>query len=216
MDTFELNKIAGAVLGSALFLMVINEVGNILVHPERLEENVIGIEAAEEGADTAAAAAPAEPEVPLPVLLAEADAAEGAKVARKCGACHTFEEGGANKIGPHLFGVLGRDIASVEGFGYSDALTEKPGEWTYEKIAHFIENPKEFAPGTKMAFAGVKDAEDRADLLLYLRQQNASPPPLPEPQAQPQAEGQPPAESGQGAATEQQPQAQPEQPQQQK
>ena len=180
MDSFELNKIAGAVLGSALFLMLINEAGNLLVHPDRLEKNVIGIEAADEGTETAAAAEPAEPAVPITQLLAQADPAEGAKVARKCTTCHTFEQGGANKVGPNLYGVIGRDIASVSGFGYSGALTEKPGEWSFEAISHFVENPKDFAPGTKMAFAGVRKAEERADLLAYLAEVQGAELPKPE------------------------------------
>ena len=180
MDSFELNKIAGAILGSALFLMVINEAGNILVHPHKLEKNVIGIEAVEEGAETAAASGPAEPAAPIETLLAEADPAEGQKVAKKCMTCHTFEQGGANKIGPNLYGLIGRDIASVSGFGYSGALTEKPGEWNFDSISHFVENPKSFAPGTKMAFAGVKKADERADLLAYIAQTQGAE--LPKPQ----------------------------------
>jgi len=179
MDTFELNKIAGAVLGSALFLMVINEVGNLLVHPHRLDKNVIGIEAADESAP-AAAAGPAEPAVPLPVLLAKADPAQGEKAAKKCATCHTFDQGGANKIGPNLHGVIGRDIASVPGFGYSGALSEKPGEWSYDALSHFIENPKGFAAGTKMAFAGIKKGQERADLLAYIAKQQGAE--LPKPQ----------------------------------
>jgi cytochrome c len=181
MDTFELNKIAGAVLGSALFLMVINEVGNILVHPHHLEGNVIGIEAAEEGAGAATAkAGPAEPAAPIETLLAKADPAEGAKIAKKCMTCHTFDQGGANKIGPHLYGVIGRDIASVEGFGYSGALTELPGAWDFDKINHFITDPKAFAPGTKMSFAGLKKAEDRADVLAFIAKNQGAE--LPKPQ----------------------------------
>jgi cytochrome c len=101
-------------------------------------------------------------------------------VAKKCAACHDFEQGGPNKIGPALWGVLGRDIASHEGFAYSDALASKEGAWDYESLNAFVTNPKEWAPGTKMAFAGLSKAEDRANVVLYLRSLSDSPLPLPE------------------------------------
>ena len=176
MDTYELNKIAGAVLGAALLLMVISEIGNFLVHPHQLDKAVIDLAATEEAAPAAEAA---EEEVPLAQLLAEADVAKGEREAKKCAACHTFDKGGANKIGPNLYDVIGRDIASHEGFAYSNALTGMEGDWDFDKLSHFLANPKDFAPGTKMAFAGVKRGGQRADLLLYLRSLADNPAELP-------------------------------------
>lgn len=178
MDSFELNKIAGAVLGAGLLLMVINEVGNALVHPTAPESNVIGIEVAGNAAAPAAAKAD-EPAVPIATLLASADAGKGEKVFGKCKACHTFEKDGANKVGPALYGVLGRDIASVDGFSYSGALAELGGNWGFDEMNAFLENPKGFAKGTKMAFAGLKKDSDRANLILWLRDQADSPMALP-------------------------------------
>jgi cytochrome c len=131
-----------------------------------------------EGTD--AAAAPEPEATGLPALLAQADVAAGQKATRVCAACHNFEEGGPNKLGPGLWGVVGRDIASHEGFSYSAALTQKEGVWDYEALDHFLASPREWAPGTKMAFAGVRKPEDRAAIILYLRSLAADPAPLPE------------------------------------
>jgi cytochrome c len=112
-------------------------------------------------------------------LVAEGDAAAGERAARPCIACHSFEAGGPTKIGPPLHDVVGRPIASVEGFSYSDALTGKEGDWTYDNLNHFLSDPRGWAQGTKMAFVGVKKDEDRANIIAYLRSITESPPPLP-------------------------------------
>jgi cytochrome c len=125
----------------------------------------------------------------IAALLAGGDAAHGADVSKKCAICHNFEKGGPNLIGPNLYGVIGRKVASHEGYEYSDALKAKGGTWDYAMIDHMIENPNAFAPGTKMAlFPGLPDAKERADVILFLREKNDSPPPLPEPSAAPAAE----------------------------
>ena len=136
----------------------------------------------------------------LATLLASADPTRGADVAKKCAICHNFDKGGPNMIGPNLYGVLGRKIASHEGYEYSDALKAKGAEtWDYEKINHMIENPGAYVPGTKMAlFPGLPDAKQRADVLVFLRTKNDNPPPLPEvkPEEKPSAETKPEAKPG--------------------
>ena len=139
----------------------------------------------------------------LATLLASADPTRGADVAKKCAICHNFDKGGPNMIGPNLYGVLGRKIASHEGYEYSDALKAKGDEtWDYEKINHMIENPGAYVPGTKMAlFPGLPDAKQRADVLVFLRTKNDNPPPLPEakPEEKPSAETKPEAKPGEAA-----------------
>ena len=185
--SLETNKTLAALLTAGIIASGSGVISRILYHPSMPEENAYVIEVAEvETGDGEAAETEA---VPLPVRLAEASPEEGEAVARKCAACHSFEPGGEIKIGPPLWDVGGRDIASVEGFAYSDALLAKEGEWTFENLDHFVENPKGWAPGTKMAFAGVKDPEDRADLLVYLRTLADEPVPLPEPTAEEAAAG---------------------------
>jgi len=101
-------------------------------------------------------------------MVAAADAGNGEKLYRRCQACHKLEDG-ANGVGPHLYGVVGRDIAGVDGFNYSDALKGLDGAWTLDQLSAWIENPREFAPGNRMGFAGLKDEQDRADLMAYLQ-----------------------------------------------
>jgi cytochrome c len=176
--SLETNKVLAAILTAGILASGSGVISRILYHPTVPEENsyVIEVPQTETGAGEAA-----EPEaVPLPALLAQANPEKGASEAKKCAACHSEEKGGTIKIGPPLWGVIGRDIASVEGFEYSDALPSKEGQWTYENLFEFIRSPKDWAPGTKMAFAGIKSPEDRADLLVYLRTLADEPVPLPE------------------------------------
>jgi cytochrome c len=173
----ETNKIAGAVFGSLLFVVGVNVIAGGVFAPHKPEVPGYDLPAPEEAAGGAAAAAA--PTEPLPVLLAKADPAKGQASAKKCASCHTFENGGANKVGPNLYGVVGRPVASHAGFNYSAALKGKGGEWSYEALNDFVHNPKGAIPGTIMAFAGVAQAQERADLLVYLRTLSDNPAPLP-------------------------------------
>ncbi len=194
MNYYRFNQIAMAVLGALLLFFGARTLINIAFeeHEEKPGYEVPGTETGKPGGEK-----PAGDE--LPALLAKADAKHGEEVAKKCGLCHNFEKGGPNMIGPNLYGVLGRKIASHEGYEYSDALKAKNNEtWDYEKIDKMIANPGEYVPGTKMSiFPGLPDAKDRADVLAFLRTKNDNPPPLPE--AKPGAET--PAPAGGGEAT---------------
>lgn len=180
MNTFELNKYAGAVLATILFVFVVGKVGEWVIAPDELEQQVYGdiaVTSEQEGEGAGGAAEPETP--PLPVLLANATPEQGERVARKCQSCHTFEEGGANKVGPNLYGVVGGPHAHRDDYNYSSAMQETGGEWTYEALDAFLASPRDAIPGTKMSFAGLRNAEERAAMILYLRQHSDSPPPLP-------------------------------------
>jgi cytochrome c len=177
--SLETNKALAALLTAGIIASGSGVISRILYHPSMPEENAYVIEVAEVETGDGEAAGEAEA-TPLPVLLAAAIPEEGEAEARKCAACHSFQKGGENKIGPVLWGVVGRDIASVEGFAYSDALLSKEGEWTFETLNEFIHDPRGWAPGTKMAFAGIANPEARADVLVYLRTLADEPVPLPE------------------------------------
>jgi len=193
MDSFELNKIAGAVLFSVLVILGVKNLADYIyaVQPANPKAFVVeGVPAAGE----AAAPAQAAPEVPLPELLAKADMAKGEAQSKKCGACHNLQEGAGTKIGPDLYGVVGRPVASMAGFGYSDAMKKKGGHWTFDELFHFIKDPRGYVSGTAMTFAGIKDPQQRADLLVYLNTLGSNLP-LPKPEAAAPAAGAKPAEA---------------------
>ncbi|MCB9987924.1 MAG: cytochrome c family protein [Rhodospirillales bacterium] len=144
------------------------------------EEAVEAVEAAVEEAAPAAeeAATEAAPEMSLTEMIAAADVERGKKLSKACAACHTFDKGGKNGVGPNQWGIIGRKKASVEGFKYSDAMASQEGTWTYEDLDTYLTKPKAMVPGTKMTYAGMKKAEDRAALIAWLREQADSPLPL--------------------------------------
>jgi cytochrome c len=174
MDSFELNKIMGAVLGTCLGLLSLNIAANAIFSPARPAKPGYEIEVPEKGKGDQKGA-PAQQDQPLEQLLASADAGRGQKSANKCAACHTFDKGGRNLVGPHLYGIIGREKASVQGFNYSAAFRKLKGAWTPEEIYEYIKNPKAMVPGTNMTFAGIPRASERADLIAFLNSKSDNP-----------------------------------------
>ena len=179
MDGFEMNKTLMAVILALLIGMISAKIGDILVHPQELAKNayvIEGVDTPTGGTDKAEADEKVEPIEPL---LAKANVENGAQIAKKCLQCHSLEKGGAAKVGPNLWNIVQAKFAHMDGFSYSQALQEKKDQWTYENLNHFLHRPKEFIKGTKMTFAGLKKAQDRADIIAYLRTLSDNPAPLP-------------------------------------
>lgn len=176
-SNFELNKIIGALLLAAIIAMVSGFLsmglykGSITEHAGHHEEKRgYTIEGAEEVGGEGAVAAVEEAPVDIMTLMATADVAAGEKQIKKCTACHTFDKGGKNGVGPNNFGIVGANIAHRSDFSYSATLTAmKDKKWTEQALSEFLTNPKKFAPGNKMAFAGIKNPQDRANLIAYLK-----------------------------------------------
>ncbi len=180
MDSFELNKIAGAVLGTALLVLGLKNFGGELFHTEAPEKPGMIIEVADAATPTDGGT----PAVALSIgaLLATADAAKGADAAKACGACHDFTKGGPNKVGPNLWDIIEKPIGGIAGFAYSEGMKAMAGKnWTYADMDAWLKSPKEFVKGTKMSYAGLKKDQTRADLIAYLASLSDAPKPFPAP-----------------------------------
>ncbi len=179
MDSMEFNKVFGAVLVAGIAFVGLGIVADNAVHPARLEKTAIDIKGAD--APATAAAAPAEaPVPPIAPLLVSATPANGEALTKKvCVACHNFKQGGPNLVGPNLYGVVGRAQASAPGYTYSAALKSHTGKWTYAELNKWLLKPSAYAPGTKMAYAGIGNDQLRADTIAYLRTLAPTPEPLP-------------------------------------
>ncbi len=177
MDSFELNKILGAVLATCLVLLITNFTAQALFTPTKVEKPGFEIAVKEEA--PAAGKETAAPSEPIEKLLQTASIEKGAAAAKKCAACHTFEKGGPNRVGPNLFGIVDRPRATQAGFNYSAPMKAKGGNWSFDELNKFIANPKGYIPGTAMGFAGIQKDSERADVIDYLHSLADTPVPLP-------------------------------------
>jgi cytochrome c len=169
------NTIAGWVLFAGIVALGGSIVAGEMFHSERPEKMGYPIAGVEQEGEGGAAA-----EQPIEVYLAKADPAKGQQVFNKCMACHNADKGGANQLGPNLWGVIGLPIAEDRGgFAFSDALKKVGGSWNWDNLSQWLTSPRTFAPGTKMTFAGLGNPQDRADVIAFLNQHSDAPKPLP-------------------------------------
>jgi cytochrome c len=177
MDSFELNKIAAAILIALLVIKGADLISQHLIPSVSLKDpayKIAGVLSPTSLPSTESKGPP-----PIEPLLAAANIEQGAEVFKKCASCHTIDKGGANRIGPNLYGIVGAPKATHPAYSYSSAMTQKGGAWTYDDLNLLLYSPRTFVPGTKMSFAGIKDDKERAALIAYLRQQTTAPLPLP-------------------------------------
>jgi cytochrome c len=177
MNSFELNKILGAILGTCLILLALNIGAGAIFAPEKPVKPGYNIAVKEHGGGEAAGAK--EPEEPMEAMMASASVEKGQATAKQCGACHTFEKGGPNRVGPNLYGIVGRARASEAGFNYSAAMKAKGGTWSFGELYAFLASPRGYIPGTNMTFAGLARGQQRADVIDFLHTLSDSPMPLP-------------------------------------
>ena len=182
MDSFEWNKILGAVLGTIMFVLVVRFTTEAIFEPEIPAKPGYVVEGVEQASTGGAPAAPVEEALPdFGTVLPAADVNAGKTISTRCEQCHDLTKGGPNKIGPNLWGVVGRPRGTHPGFSYSSAMMADHGTWDYEKLFRFLKLPAAYVPGTKMSFAGLRSPQDRINLLAYLRTQSDSPLPIPAP-----------------------------------
>ena len=172
-----MNKIIVSIVFALILILGINKITDVIFYVEKPEKSAYQVEsittvASNTTTETSSASSDSEN---IMALFASTSAAEGAKVFKKCAACHSINEGGSNKIGPALWGVLGRSVGSVPDYKYSKAMAAYGKNWSFEEMNGFLLKPKEWIKGTKMSFAGLKKAEDRAAVILYMNENTNSP-----------------------------------------
>ena len=179
MDSFEVNKIIAAVLLVALLVIGIGKIADVVFYVEKPKTAGYKVEVAEASNAGQNAKASEIEEIDISALLAMGNVEHGEKVFKKCSACHVVNKGGENKIGPVLYGVLGRQVAALSDYKYSKAMAAYDKTWTFEEMNGYLRKPQSYIKGTKMAFAGLRKEKDRASVILYLNQNSDSPLPLP-------------------------------------
>ena len=180
MSSFELNKIFASLLLAALICMVSGNLADLFYHKNSpSKERGFAVNVQNAVSNDAAQKATSEPPIDIAALMSKANAQLGKDMVKKCIACHNVNEGEPNKIGPHLWDVVGRDKAIISDYNYSKAMKSVGGKWDYESLFAYLKNPAKFIPGNKMAFAGIAKSEDIANLVAFLRSQSHNPLPLP-------------------------------------
>lgn len=179
MDSFEWNKILGAVLGTLLFIVALNILIDEVMKPEKPSGS--GMSVTVTGTPSGTTAPAAEAKADWGTVLPTADVAAGDKIHQRCLQCHDFEKGGPNKIGPNLYGVVGNKRAHEPSFSYSGAMQKAGGTWGYDELNTFLTSPRAAIPGTKMTFAGLSKLQDRINVIAWLRTKADSPYPIPAP-----------------------------------
>ncbi|KJV69136.1 c-type cytochrome [Candidatus Neoehrlichia procyonis] len=168
MDGFHLNKIATAVLFASFLILVISNIVDLIYNPHNHKDNVKGYEITILPKDEATQKLP-EKTIDIKSLMINASAEKGKNISKKCIACHTFEKGGKNMVGPNLWHIIGNNKAHLSNFNYSKALLNKGGIWSEEDLFMFLTKPQAYIKGTRMSFAGISNPKDIADLLAYLK-----------------------------------------------
>ena len=181
MSLLEVNKILASIIVAILVVTIISLLGDLIVNinSDKSKEIAYKIEIEENQSESSGSSSQDIEIEPISLLLSSASLEKGQKIYKKCGTCHNYEKDSANKVGPHLWDLINRPKANVEGFAYSKALAEFGGVWSYEELAGFLYKPKEYIKGTKMNFSGLKNVQDRANLVFFLREQSDNPAPLP-------------------------------------
>ena len=182
MDSFEINKIIASILLTALIIIGIGKIVDVLFYVEKPKVSAYKVEGIEQDiSDQKVSAKTAKVDAPVDIkaLLAMGDLAHGEKVFKKCSACHVIAADGKNKIGPNLWGVIGRKAGAISDYNYSKAMLAYAKEWTFEEMNSYLIKPQAYIKGTKMAFAGLRKEKDRASVILYMNSKSSSPKDLP-------------------------------------
>ena len=181
MSGIEFNKIIASVIIALILFVVLGIIGNLLINPDReMVETAYKIEIEESQSAKSSSNDSLSTEIEsINSFLINASLENGQKISKKCSTCHNYSKDSKSKVGPNLWNIINKPKGEIQGFAYSKALIDHGGKWTYEELNGFIYNPKKYIPGTKMNFAGLKNAQDRADLIYWLREHSDSPAPLP-------------------------------------
>ncbi len=179
MDSFEVNKIIAAILLIALLIIGIGKISDLAFHVDKPKKSAYIVELPESSLVEKKLKDDVKQKIDIPALLALGNIEHGEKVFKKCAACHLINKDGGNKIGPALYGIIGKKVASAKDYKYSKAMANYKKEWTFEEMNGYLTKPQRYIKGTKMAFAGLRKEKDRASVILYLNQNSDNPIPLP-------------------------------------